>query len=268
MKLRRLDPKEIIWPEVRVTAKFPEDLYQQFQGSIKAVGQVAPIICCQVDEKFMGVDGKHRCDEAIANGTKAVDVVVIPGDMSDVLSFNLFLDHTRGKTPVSEMVTVIKSLYEEYNLDIERIQEKTGLTRDYVERLIKISTASPEVLKALDQGVIGVGHAFELSRLPLPIQQEELLAKQQIYRFPVKEFKGFIDQVLAGMKGIEQEDPSPGPGEPPKPRIMHCEGCKEETNPQYLRPVLVCPDCFGAVWKLSKARSVEAAKNKNDGEGD
>ncbi|MBA7563517.1 hypothetical protein ES708_05176 [subsurface metagenome] len=117
MKLRRVDPRTIEWPEVRVTAQFDEELYRQFKESIKAVGQIAPIICYQVDEKLVGCDGKHRCDEALAAGGQTVDVVVIPGDMVDVLTKNIFLDHLRGKTPVSQMVRVIGTLYADYNLD-------------------------------------------------------------------------------------------------------------------------------------------------------
>jgi len=260
MKLRRIDPKTIKWPEVRVTAQFDEALYAQFKESIKTVGQIAPIICYQVGEEIVGCDGKHRCDEAIMNGEGAVDVVVIPGDEVDVLSKNIFLDHLRGKTPVSEMVKVISSLYKDYNLDPDQIKEKTGLTREYIEKLIKIGFASPSVQAALDQGVIGVGHAFELSRLPHPIQQDEIIAKHQVWRFTVKELKEQIDAVLKEMSALDQAAPLPPPTEPETPRKYRCEGCQQEAEPRYLRPVLLCPDCFGAVWRLAKTAPAPVTK--------
>lgn len=253
MKLRRIDPKTIKWPEVRVTAQFDADLYAQFKESIKSVGQIAPIICYQVGEEIVGCDGKHRCDEAIMNGEGAVDVVLIPGDEVDVLTKNIFLDHLRGKTPVSQMVRVISSLYKDYGLDPNQIKEKTGLTREYIEKLIKIGFASPSVQEALDQGVIGVGHAFELSRLPHPIQQEEIIAKHQVWRFSIPELKEQIDAVLAEMQKLDKEAPLPPPTEPATPRKYYCEGCKQEAEPRYLRPVMLCPDCFGSVWRLAKA---------------
>jgi len=241
-------------PELRVRARFDQEIWQQFQNSIKEAGIISPVIVCQVNEELVLVDGEHRLVEAINQGLPTVDAVVFEGDMVDVLTKNLFLDHTRGKTPVSEMVKVIGALYTEYNLDSEQIKEKTGLTRDYIEKLVKISLASPSVQQALDEGVIGVGHAFELCRLPYAVQQEEIIAKHQVWRFSVKELHEQIDQVLIEMKAISEEAPiTPETGTRPPP-VYHCEGCKEEVEPRYLRPVMLCPNCFGEVWRLARLR--------------
>ena len=221
---------------------------------MRETGIVAPIICCLVNEEMVLVDGEHRLTEAINNGLPTVDVVVFEGDMTDVLTKNLFLDHMRGKTPVSDMVRVIAACYADYGLDPDQIKEKTGLTRDYIEKLIKISTAAPEVLEALDQGAIGVGVAFELSRLPFAIQQEEILAKSTIYRLRTQDVKELVDGVLAEMQKLPAETPGEAPGVKREPPKYYCEGCKEQVNPRYLRPVMLCPDCFGGVWRLAKAR--------------
>ena len=254
MKLRKVNPHSIVVPEVRVTAQFDEELYQQFRESIIEAGQITPPICYEVGEDLVLCDGLHRLQEAKNNGQTSIDVVVIPGDMIDVLTKNIFLDHLRGKTPVSQMVKVIRTLYQEYNLDPDQIKEKTGLTRDYIEKLLKIGAASPTVQDALDQGVIGVGHAFELSRLPYAIQQEELIAKQQIYRFKVTELHEFVDNVLREMKSVAEAGPPTVVTGPRPIATYHCEGCQVEVEPRYLRPVMLCPDCFGVAWRLGKVR--------------
>ena len=202
----------------------------------------------------------------MASGIPVVDAVVFEGTMVDVLTKNLFLDHMRGKTPVSEMVKLIGALYTEYKLDPDQIKEKTGLTRDYIEKLIKISNASLSVQQALDEGVIGIGHAFELCRLPYANIQEEIIAKHQVWRFTVKELHDQIDQVLGEMNKLADEPPIEVPGAQRPPPTYHCEGCKGEVEPRYLRPVMLCPDCFGGVWRLAKAAAtVEVEK---DEEGD
>jgi len=241
-------------PELRVRARFDQEIWQQFQNSIKEAGIISPVIVCKVGEDLVLVDGAHRLEEAIIQGLPSVDAVVFEGDMVDVLTKNLFLDHARGKTPVSEMVKVIGALYTEYNLDPDQIKEKTGLTRDYIEKLVSISRASPSVQLALDEGVIGVGHAFELCRLPYAVQQEEIIAKHQVWRFSVKELHEQIDQVLHAIQEIaEAPAPGPEPGTRPPP-VYHCEGCKQEVEPRYLRPAMICPSCFGEVWRLGKLR--------------
>ena len=130
-----MDPRKIQWPEVRVTAQFDEELYAQFQESLKEIGQVAPPIVYEVEGELVLCDGLHRIQEAIANNTPSIDVAVLDGDMVDVLTKNIMVDHLRGKTPVSQMVKVIHVLNEDYDLSSDQIVERTGLTRDYVERL-------------------------------------------------------------------------------------------------------------------------------------
>ena len=264
MKLRTVDPKQIKVPEVRVRARFDEEGLKVFQETIKAIGQITPIICFEVGQELVLSDGEHRLKEAIANGEAGIKVVVIPGDMIDVLTKNVMLDHARGKTPVSDMVAVIRSLTQDYNLDSDQISEKTGLPRTYIEKLWKIAEASPVVQQALDEGWIGVGVAFEISRLPYAIQQEEIIAKQRVYGFKVVDIKDLVDATLKEMKLIAVEGP-PTPVTEPRPIAKyHCEGCKVEVEPRYLRPVMLCPNCFGDVWRLGKARKeaeVEAAED-------
>lgn len=268
MKLRKIDPHSIKVPEVRVTAQFDEELYQQFKDSIKAIGQISPPICYEVEGGLVLCDGLHRLQEAINNGESTVDVVVIPGDMIDVLTKNIFIDHLRGKTPVSQMVKVIKTLNLEYALDSDQIKEKTGLSRDYIEKLIRISEASSVVQEALDQGVIGIGHAFELSRLPYAIQQEEVIAKHQVWRFTVHELHDQIDAVLKELELLKQAPPPTPSGGARQSVEYHCEGCHEVVEPRYLRPVMLCPNCFGEVWRLGKARPAPEVEGSKEKEGD
>lgn len=267
MKLRNVDPHSIKVPDVRVTAQFDEELYQQFKDSIATVGSITPPICYEVEKELVLCDGLHRLQEAIANGDSSIPVVVIPGDMVDVLTKNIFLDHLRGKTLVSQMVTVIKTLYQEYNLDSDQIKEKTGLTRDYIEKLIKVSQLDPMTLKVFEDGKIGIGMALELARLPFPLQREAVLAKTTVIAEPkVKDFKEFVDATLREMELLKTQPPTL-PGEQRPPPVYHCEGCKDEVAPRYLRPVMLCPNCFGDVWRLSKAREDSKATVEDKGEG-
>lgn len=260
MRLRKVKPSTIKIPPVRVTAKFDEETRQLLRDSIKEVGIIAPIICQEINGELWLVDGLHRLEDSLALGDSPIDIAILDGDMADLLCRNLFLDHARGKTPVSEMVKVIGVLYSEHKLDPDKIKEKTGLTREYIEKLIQISTAGKGVQDALDQGVIGVGHAYELSRLPYAIQQQELIDKHQIYRFKVADLHQFVDQVLAETEAIKQAPPPAAAGANRPPPVYLCEGCKDPVEPKYLRPVMVCPNCFGEIWRLGKARATPEAK--------
>jgi ParB-like chromosome segregation protein Spo0J len=267
VKLIKIKPSLIKWPELRVTARFDDDTRQLLRDSITKAGILSPIIAQEIDGEVVGVDGLHRAEDAIALGDKPIDVAILDGDMADLLCRNLFLDHARGKTPVADMVKVIGALYSEYGLDPDQISERTGPKRDYIEKLIKISKASPVVLEALDQGVIGVGHAYELSRLPYAVQQEEIIAKHQVYKFTVKDLHDQIDQVLEIMEADKTAPPPDKPGVTRPAPVYHCEGCKGEVEPKYLRPVMLCPDCFGGVWRLAQSHAPVVEEKKDEGEG-
>jgi ParB/RepB/Spo0J family partition protein len=258
MRHRKVRIDEVKEPEVRVTAHFDQETYEQFQSSIKEIGPIAPIICCEVDGQFVLVDGKHRLLEAKNSGQEVVDVVIIPGDMVDVLTKNIFLDHLRGKTPVSEMVNVIEALWKEYGLDSEKIAEKTGMTRDYVEKLQKVSGLTPYCREALDEGRIGVGHAVALTKVKDPVRQETILGQQELYHWSVKELSKYIDDVLAIVKEKEQAPVEQKERPPVKIKCFYCGG---ENDPSRVAFPPTCIECSSSlITAIAQARrEVEAA---------
>lgn len=252
MLVRKLRPSEIRIPDVRVTAVYDEELQQLLKDSLAAMGQVQPIVVVKSNNAFFLVDGLHRLEEAQKRGDSTIDAAIYEGEEKDVLLKNLVLNRLRGKTKASEMVTVIKSLYNDHGLDSDQIRDQTGLSRVYIEELIKISEASPSVQEALDRELIGVSHAFEISRIPSFIAQDEVIAKYQVWRWTVKELHDQVDQVLASLEEIKAAPPGE---ELPRPKAKYyCEACREEAALRYLRPVLLCPDCFGDVWRASRVR--------------
>jgi ParB-like chromosome segregation protein Spo0J len=263
MKLDRIAVKLCRVPEVRITAVFDEELQKLLRDSLVAMGQVQPIVVTQAGEEFIVVDGAHRLEEARRRGDELIDAVIYAGDAKDALLKNLVLNRLRGKTKASEMVKVMAALGNDYRLGIDEIRDKTGLSRDYIEKLLKVSTASPSVIEALDQEIIGVGHAFEVSRLSSWVVQDEIMSKYQVWRWTVKELHEQVEQVLAM---ISETPPPAAETKPSEPAKYCCEVCKKEAQLRYLRAVLLCPDCFGVVWREHKeaplGTAVEAEKEK------
>lgn len=252
MELKQIETELVDVPQVRVTAVYDEEHLALLKQSLTAMGTVNPIIVVATDNRYQVVDGLHRLEEARARGARTVPAVVYQGGPQETLLMNLVLNRVRGKVKASEMVAVIAELWKTHQMDSDQIAEKTGLLRDYIEKLQMISQAAPSVQEALDKEIIGVGVAYELSRLPTHRQQDELVAKQQIWRFTVKELKEFVDEVLRQMKALEAEAGAIKPREAPVPPRYYCEGCKREIQPRYLRAVQICPECYGVVWKLAQ----------------
>ncbi len=254
MKLRKVALDLVDIPEVRVTAVYDEEHLKLLKGSLAAMGTVNPIIVVQTGERFQVVDGLHRLQEARERGETAIPAVVYEGDPASDLEMNLVLNRVQGKTKASEMVAVIKELTEKHGRSSDDIADRTGLSRDYVEKLQAISRAHPVLTELLDREIIGVGAAYEVARLPRPAQQEELCAKYQVWRFTVKELHEFVDQVLAAMEERPVGGGPTAPPAPPAPARYYCEGCREEMEPKQLRSVNLCPVCYGVVFRVAKRR--------------
>lgn len=265
MKLRRVPPDTIKIPEVRVTARFDDEAWEQFKSSMKEIGQLAPIICMVVDEELVLVDGLHRLKEARNNNVKTVAVAVIPGDEVDVLTKNLLIDHTRGRTPVSEMVNVIEVLTRDYKLDSEAIASRTGLTRDYVEKLQRLSELTPACRVILDEGKIGVGQAYELVRITDPITQETVLRQLELYRWKVPALREYINDVLEIQA---QAAVPPPPGQPPQEYLFECAFCHTKVPIAEIATPKICVVCSGILYQAMVAAKAEVEREpplSNDG---
>ena len=247
MKLRRVNPDKIVVPEVRVTAQFDPELYEMFKKSIQEVGQITPIICMEVNEQIMLVDGLHRLIEAKQKNEPFIDVVVLPGDEVDVFTRNIFLDHLRGKTPVSQMRRVIDHLVQEYKLDSETIAQKTGLSRDYVEGIMEINELTPYSLEALDDGRLKVGHCRFLTKLKDPVRQDVIAADAITFNRSV----AYVQDVVKMALPSAPSEAAPPPPPPPVPAgTVKCGVCAIEYLPGDLRTIVICPLCFSSVFQL------------------
>jgi ParB family chromosome partitioning protein len=253
MKLRQIPVDQIIVPKVRVTAVYDEEHLALLRSSLEAMGTVNPIIVVAVDGGYEVVDGLHRWQEAKSRGEKTISAVVHEGGPQESLLMNLVLNRVRGKVKASEMVSVIEELWITHKMDSEAIAAKTGLGRDYIEKLQVISQASLPLKQALEEERIGTGAAFEIARLPNPLQQEQVLNQHLVYNIPIKELHQLVSNVLKEMEAQKTATPKLPLKESQKPPVYNCEACRKEIDPKYLRPIVVCPDCFGQVWRLAKA---------------
>ena len=257
MKLRRVDPKIIKVPEERVTARMDEEKSAQFDASVRAIGIDEPIRVFEVDGELYLSDGLHRLVAAINNQIERVDVLVTPGTLKDVLFHNLRSGHLRGKHPVSEMRKQIKKAYEEFEIGIEDIVKETGLTQDYVEKLLLVSELTPMCLEALDEERIGLGIAEQLLRARSPDQQEVFLQMCITNHWTIGQLREFITQTLAIADQRQQQTVVT---EAPPPATVKCGFCGEEHLPNEVASIITCRVCQGIMFESIAIARREAQK--------
>ena len=264
MKLRSVKPGAIKVPDVRVTSSFDSESLAMFKESIKAMGILEPPICIDIEGELFVVDGLHRIVEAINNGQPRLQVAVIGGTMRDVLLKNAALNNLRGKTPASQLAQVFEELQREHGMDTGEIAKETGFTRDYVEKLIIIGRAGPAILEALDQEVIGVGHAFAIARIPDPSVQQNVLAQQIMYKWRIKDLEEHI-------KNVEDVKAQLVAAPPPVPvanrQLFPCHFCGGEYEGSLIANPNICAGCAGVLIGAMQSARLEAEQAQRELEG-
>lgn len=257
---RQIPLDQVVIPEVRITAVYDEELTTLLHDSLEATGQVVPIIVVEHEGFYYVADGKHRVDEARARGAKRIDAVLRSGTPKDVKLLNLVTNRLRGKTKASEMVKVIQSLWQDDGMDSDQIRDATGISREHIERLMKISEASLDVRQALDEEKIGVGIAFEISRLPHPLQQDQVLNFALLGNPTVPAVKQLVDDTLKLMAEVKGAPVAPPRREPPPE--PSCSICGTKPGPENLRPATLCPICHGIAFEAVRTtRQQEGGKS-------
>ena len=245
MELLDLPIADIEIPSVRVTSHFPAELLEQFRLSVQTVGVVQPLQVLRDNGHFLLVDGLHRLQEAQARGDTKIPCVIANGSMRDALLQNLLTSGVRGRPKASEMRKVIGALGDEYGMDSIAIRKSTGLSQDYVERLMWVNRAHPYVQRALDEEEISVSHAAAIARIERHDVQERVLDACLTNRMNVDGLRHHIALVEEILANPAAADPTPAPL---APRLARCYGCRHDLPPEDLTMYSLCPSCHSALW--------------------
>jgi ParB-like chromosome segregation protein Spo0J len=247
-----IDPKRLKVPDVRITSTWDPEMLEMFKKSIEAEGIQSPLSIVQEGEDLWIVDGLHRQEQALLKGIPEVPCVVFTGTMHQVMTKNLYMNRLRGGIKASEMIKVIDWLSAHEGMNSEAIQRETGLKRDYIEKLQSTAKAVPDVLEALDREEIGVGHAFQIARIPDKDVQLRLLAQVFQYRLTVKDLTTVVDDTLEILKRRATETPPDPSQQPVLVAKIRCHACEEEYPIKRVTGVNLCINCYGMLMDAIK----------------
>ena len=244
MELQHLSPRDIQWPELRVTAYYQDGQEEMLRENLAAMGQQQPIVVIKVGETFFGTDGLHRCLMALERGDATVPCVVREGEEKDVFMSNLVLNSLRGRTKASEQVAVLGELFDRQGVSIDELEAKTGHSGDWVERMITVSRATPLVRQTLDEELISLGHAYALARVEDVQMQERICHMLLTYRWSIKDLEKHIKDTLAINAEPVEEPVAPAAAEAAG---VQCAFCHHHRESRMVQMLAVCTSCGGAL---------------------
>lgn len=244
MKVQFLAPQDLKVPEVRITSTFDDEIYSMFKDDIEKTGISQPLLVAKHEDNLWVIDGKNRRDEALLQGLKTIPCIVVEMSIKDLQLRNLVMNRLRGRTKVSEEVSVIRDLWEKHSCGIEEIVEKTGMAQERVEQLLQIGGAAPEVWEALDAGRIKVCHAFQLARIVDRGPQVRMLEYIRNVRTNCKDLKEAVDDALRMIKERATEEKKPEALGPAPLPVAKCSICKQDHPVNEMVAPPMCKTCF------------------------
>jgi ParB family chromosome partitioning protein len=243
----------------------PDELAEQFKSTIQQYGVVNPIKVAYDNGQYILIDGLHRLQELKLKGEEKVPAVVVEMPLKQALLENLISGKLQGRGKVTDMIRVIKYLHDEEKMSIEEIAAKTGYKVKYLYDLLSIAHANPDLLQALDEEKIGLGHAIELARIPDDTVLLKALYTVIYRRMTVKDTKEYVDTIL---ETLEAKKHGKEVVEKPKtPREMipvQCWVCAEEAPAKDMATFVLCPKCQAVLFEWKAEYRAEMQKRMRE----
>jgi ParB family chromosome partitioning protein len=238
-ELVQLETRLIEWPEIRVTAYYREGELEMLTENLAAMGQIQPIIVVKVGENYVGVDGLHRWQAAVTRGDETIAAVVREGNDKDALYSNIMLNSRRGRVRASEQIKVLGELLNLGETSTE-MSRRMGHSLTWVNQMLSVAQATESVRQALDNDMLSLAHAWELSQIENLGQQELTCYKVVKDRWTVQTLKEYI----ATLMGAD----APQKAKRVKADIVGaCVFCQLSFNESQLKTVLLCAGCVAAM---------------------
>ncbi len=238
----RLDPREIFWPEGRITSEYDEASSAALLQSMQDTGQQdAVAVVLLPDGHYEGIGGYNRCRVAAENFIESILCIVRTGDHRDVVLGNLATSINQQKAnPLSEVEGIANAINNE-GISIEELVRTTGKTEDWINDKLRISESCSMVRQMLGEGRIAIGHANILAKLEEHADQEETLNHQLNHGWTVKQLETYITGKSAPAPAANERVQGPR-------KAPDCDFCKNKIEqPGDINTLAVCPACIETV---------------------
>lgn len=249
-KRTMLEMGRIDEPNSMVRMEINEDAISELASSIKAIGQLQPILVRPVGERYEVVYGHRRflAHQRIGKARIWVSVKELDDVQATTMRAVENIDRL-DMSPIEEAAVYI-DLREKAGLTIEKIAKKMGKTVGLIKRRMDLLKMSPELQKAIHKKEISYGVAESLWSLGD--------ARAISYYLPFAIEHGATVMVVRGWvqdhrDALRRENVDIGAGggliNPNQkiPIYVACDLCKESMEIGEETPVRCCPQCIKSI---------------------
>ena len=261
-KVEWVPPDDIMIPDVRVTSVVEEDKMLELTESIKEHGILQPIQVAEVEGQLILIDGLHRLIAAKRLGLQKVPIIKKPAKMDEVLIYNLIVNRQRGRSNPAQEAEIIKTLVDEYGMEVKDVAKQLGMSKAKATKLYKIASLPDEVKAWLANGDLPTEGAYFLTFLDSRDKIIDVARDAVTYDYTVEQIKARVQQELNPQTEAEPGGWSFTPAGEPVRQPFICALCGKpiEDNAVY---AWFHPECLEQVKAAGVLLQQEGAESAN-----
>lgn len=239
-------------PDLPSRSTMDDDAMRELATSIGLIGLQQPMILVRNAERFTLLAGHRRKIACVRAGLAAAPCLVYAtrsaADVAIQYAENRFREELN---PADEAILFAELLERDCAGDVDRLCEKLGETRTYVEnRLLLLRDA--DVLNALQtRQLSAVGVALQLLKVTDPRMRRYYLDAAIRGGATIAVVSGWVQdwqrQLVAAGGHVEQIAPAAAPGAAPNLDYFRCYICKRNNDVHLMQPINVHVHCQRAI---------------------
>lgn len=175
----------------------PSGAEEAMARSLRRYGQLSPVVVCQVEGRWLLVDGfKRHAAARQAPGMETLWARRLEADVSTAKAAIYTLNALSRPVQALEEAWIVQALVREDGLTQPAAAELLGRHKSWVcRRLALLEKLAPEAREDLGLGLVSPTVARQLTRLPAG-NQVEVLAAARRESLTAEELRGVVDLVL------------------------------------------------------------------------
>jgi ParB family chromosome partitioning protein len=180
---------------------FNEEALQELAESIMVHGVIQPITVRQLDSnKFQLISGERRLRASKMVGKKSIPAYVRKADDQEMLEIALIENIQREDLNAVEIAINYKRLIDECNLTQEEMGNRIGKNRSTVTNYLRLLKLPPDILSAIKNKKITMGHARAIISVEDPVVQLDIYKETVAKELSVRDVERLVKSYNSGNK--------------------------------------------------------------------
>lgn len=269
LNIQTVDVDLIDMPEEIMRRTLDPDALTELSLSLKALGQLQPIVIKQNRDRYILCIGFRRLTATRMMGQTTIIADIKDPQYDPAEAATLVENIQREQLPIVDEARAVRKMIDVHGWGIPKTAQTLGKSESWVRARLDILRLPDILLRPLQSGELGLGVALELARIPdehvrdvftgYAVQGGCTLLQAQRWRTTAERDieAGYLDR-----------NPEPTPPEPGEQRrevyVMECGLCNRQFPGDRVRIIKTCPRCFETIREETESAQPQTPDQVND----